>query len=65
MELSNLVKGEKLPTAKEIAEYGYASMIKGKAIAIHGWLNYLMANSVRFFTRALVVKFTRQSKINM
>jgi short-subunit dehydrogenase len=60
MEESNLVKGKKLPTSKEVAEYGYASMMKGKTIAIHGLMNYLMANSVRFTPRALVVKLTRK-----
>ncbi len=60
MEESNLVKGKKLPTSKEVAEYGYASMMKGKTIVIHGLMNYLMANSVRFTPRALVVKLTRK-----
>ena len=60
MEDSNLVKGKKLPTAKEVAEYGYASMMKGKTVAIHGMMNWIMANSVRFTPRALVVKLTRK-----
>jgi uncharacterized protein len=60
MEESNLVKGKKLPTSKEVAEYGYASMMKGKTVAIHGLINYLMANSVRFTPRSLVVKLTRK-----
>jgi uncharacterized protein len=66
MEESALVKGKKLPTAKEVAEYGYASMLKGKTVAIHGLMNYLMANSVRFAPRSLIVKVTRkfQDKAN-
>jgi uncharacterized protein len=56
---SKLVRGKKLPTAKEVAEYGYASMMKGKTVAIHGMMNYIMANSVRFLPRSLVVKLTR------
>ncbi|MEW6005926.1 MAG: SDR family oxidoreductase [Stygiobacter sp.] len=60
MEESNLVKGKKLPTSKEVAEYGYASMMKGKTVAIHGLMNWIMANSVRFIPRAFVVKITRQ-----
>jgi hypothetical protein len=60
MEESNLVKGKKLPTAKEVAEYGYASMMKGKTVAIHGIMNWILANSVRFMPRALVVKITRR-----
>jgi uncharacterized protein len=66
MEESNLVKGRKLPTSKEVAEYGYSAMMKGKTVAIHGLMNWLMANSVRFTPRALVVKITRriQDKAN-
>lgn len=60
MEESNLVKGKKLPTSKEVAEYGYKAMLKGKTVAIHGLMNWIMANSVRFTPRALVVKITRK-----
>ncbi|HRI01448.1 MAG TPA: SDR family oxidoreductase [Saprospiraceae bacterium] len=60
MEESNLVKGKKLPTSKEVAEYGYTSMLKGKTVAIHGFMNWILANSVRFTPRALVVKITRK-----
>lgn len=60
MEESNLVKGKKLPTSKEVAEYGYAAMMKGKTVAIHGLINWIMANSVRFIPRAIVVKITRK-----
>jgi short-subunit dehydrogenase len=60
MEESALVKGKKLPSAKEVAEYGYASMMKGKTVAIHGLMNRIMANSVRFLPRAIVVKATRK-----
>lgn len=59
MEESNLVKGRKLPTSKEVAVFGYAAMMKGKTVAIHGLLNWLLANSVRFTPRAIVVKLTR------
>lgn len=60
MEESALVKGKKLPTSQEVAEYGYQSMMKGKTVAIHGLMNWIMANSVRFTPRALVVKITRK-----
>ena len=60
MEESNLGKGRKLPTSKEVAEYGYESMMKGRTVAIHGFMNYLLANSVRFIPRAMVVKVTRK-----
>lgn len=59
MEESNLVKGKKLPTSKEVAVYGYAQMMKGKTVAIHGLMNWILASSVRFTPRAIVVKLTR------
>lgn len=66
MEESALVKGRKLPSSKEVAEYGYQAMMKGKTVAIHGFMNYVLANSVRFLPRNLVVKVTRkmQDKAN-
>jgi short-subunit dehydrogenase len=60
MDESKLFKGKKLPTAKEVADYGYTSMIKGKTVAIHGIMNYIMSNSVRFIPRALVLKVSRK-----
>ena len=60
MEESALVKGKKLPTSKEVAEYGYKAMMNGKTVAIHGFMNAIMANAVRFLPRAMVVKTTRK-----
>ena len=60
MEESELFKGKKLPTAKEVADYGYTSMIKGKRVAIHGIMNYIMSNSIRFIPRAMVLKVSRK-----
>lgn len=60
MEESALVKGKKLPTSKEVAAYGYKAMLKGKAVAIHGLMNYILANSVRFMPRSIVVAITRK-----
>jgi short-subunit dehydrogenase len=60
MEESALVKNKKLPSSAAVAAYGYKAMMKGKAVAIHGTLNYIMANAVRFLPRNLVVKITRK-----
>lgn len=60
MEESALVKGKKLPAAKEVAECGYRAMMKGKTVAIHGTMNAIMANAIRFLPRSLVVKITRR-----
>lgn len=63
---SKLFKGKKIASAKEVAEYGYKAMMQGKTVAIHGFMNRVMANIVRFIPRALVVKAVRsiQAKIN-
>ncbi len=60
MEESALVKGKKLPTSKEVAEYGYKAMMNNKVVAIHGLMNYILAKSVRFIPRSIVVKVTRK-----
>ena len=59
MEESKLVKGKKLPTSKAVAKYGYKAMMRGKAVAIHGFKNVLLVNSIRFTPRSLVVKIVR------
>lgn len=59
MHESALVKGKKLPSSREVAEYGYNAMLKGKPVVIHGTFNYLLANSVRFAPRNLIVKISK------
>ncbi|MEI6021396.1 MAG: SDR family oxidoreductase [Bacteroidota bacterium] len=59
LQESKLFKNKSLPTSKEVAEYGYEQMLKGKVVAIHGMMNFLMANSVRFAPRSLVLKIVR------
>jgi uncharacterized protein len=60
MEESNLVKGKKLPTSKEVAEFGYKAMMNNKMTVIHGFMNTLMATSVRFTPRKLVLWMVRK-----
>jgi short-subunit dehydrogenase len=43
-----------------VAAYGYNAMMKGKTVAIHGLMNSILANSVRFMPRKLVVMVTRK-----
>ncbi|MEW7290529.1 SDR family NAD(P)-dependent oxidoreductase [Aquimarina sp. 2304DJ70-9] len=59
MEESKLVKGKKLPSSKTVADYGYKAMMKGKTVAIHGFMNRVLANSVRFMPRKMVTAVTR------
>ena len=56
----SFLKERKKSSPAEVAEFGYRSMMKGKTVAIHGFKNVLMANSVRFFPRALVAGVTRK-----
>jgi uncharacterized protein len=66
MEESRLVKGKKLPTSKEVAEFGYRAMMKGKRVAIHGFLNAFLASGAGISPRSLVLKMSRflQEKSN-
>lgn len=50
---SRLVKGKKLPTSKEVAEYGYKAMMNGKTVAVHGLMNKLITFGVRLNPRKL------------
>jgi short-subunit dehydrogenase len=59
MEESKLVKGRKLPTSAEVAVYGYNAMMKNKTVAIHGFLNSMVAMGYRFFPRNWVTQVTR------
>jgi short-subunit dehydrogenase len=54
------VKERKLPSAREVAEYGYRAMMRGKAVAIPGLKNSIMAASVRFIPRSIAVKAARK-----
>jgi len=55
----NLVKERKMPSSREVAEYGYRAMMKGKPVAIYGFKNAFMANAVRFLPRGFIVKMAR------
>jgi len=61
MSSSVLFKGKKLPSSKDVALYGYESMMKGQVVAVHGWNNRLLINLSRFAPRWLVVKMARRS----
>lgn len=49
-----------LPSAAEVAEYGYNALMNKKVVAIHGWKNWLTAFSVRFAPRKLVTALVRK-----
>jgi len=56
---SNLFKGNQIATSKEVAEFGYTKMMEGKTVAIHGVVNNLLAQSVRFAPRNIVTSLAR------
>jgi len=59
IEDSKLVKGKKLPSSREVAEYGYKALIKGERVAVHGMINRLQVFFVRFSPRNLVTATVR------
>ena len=61
LENTGLFRRKNLPSAKDVASYGYESMMKGKTIAVHGWKNKIMVNLPRFAPRWLVVWIARKS----
>ncbi len=46
-------------TARDVARHGYRGLMKGKTVVITGWRNWLLAESVRFTPRKLVVAVSR------
>jgi short-subunit dehydrogenase len=56
---SRLVKGKKLPEAEPVALYGYKAMLKGKKVAIPGFMNAVMAATTGFMPRAWVTGVAR------
>jgi short-subunit dehydrogenase len=51
---SRLIKLMKSASAREVAEYGYTAMMKGKRIAIPGVLNMIGSTLPRILPRRLV-----------
>jgi uncharacterized protein len=60
LEESAMVKGKKLPTAKEVAAFGYQAMMKNKMTVIHGMKNFIMVNAIRFTPRKMVLSIVRK-----
>jgi short-subunit dehydrogenase len=49
-----------LASAANVAQYGYKAMLKGKIVAIPGFINYLLANAPRFFPRRIAANVVRR-----
>lgn len=46
----------KMPTSKQVAEYGYQAMLDSKRVAVYGWTNRLGTLLVRFLPRSWVTR---------
>lgn len=57
---SPLVKDKKLPGSREVAEYGYEAMMKGKVIAVHGFKNRILASLSSVTPRVLSAGVARK-----
>ena len=56
---SGLIKGKKLPTSEEVAALGYRAMQRGQRVDIPGFVNWAMAQSMRFTPRNLATKVVK------
>lgn len=54
----------KVPDSKSVAEYGYRAMQKGTVVAVHGFLNAILAASVSFIPRILARKMAMKLQQN-
>lgn len=59
MENSGLVKGKKIMDSRTVAEAGYRATMAGKTLEIPGFMNKLLAQSVRVSPRRMMVKVVR------
>jgi hypothetical protein len=60
MQASALVKNKRLPSAESVASSGYRAMKRGKRVHITGFMNNLMAQSIRFTPRNTVTALLKQ-----
>ncbi|MDG0816403.1 SDR family NAD(P)-dependent oxidoreductase [Bdellovibrio svalbardensis] len=59
MDKAVLFKLLNIPDAKVVAEYGYHAFKNKKAVAIHGFMNKIMVQSLRISPRILILKIVR------
>jgi hypothetical protein len=59
MHKSRLFNGKKLQDPEQVAAAGYRAMKRGQRVYVHGLMNRLMAFSVRFTPRAIVIEVVK------
>ena len=57
---ANKATEDKLPTAAEVAQFGYDALQSGQVVAVHGLANKLMTFSTRLAPRSLIRKGVKQ-----
>jgi short-subunit dehydrogenase len=60
MEESNLFKGKKMPSSREVAEFGYKAMMRNEMTTVHGLLNKIMTATVGLSPRKMVLALTKK-----
>ena len=61
-ERSRLIKGKRLASAKDVAEFGYKAMRKGKRVAVHGLRNKATVLGIRLLPRGLVARLVERAQ---
>jgi short-subunit dehydrogenase len=62
MSKSAIVKNKQLPTAKEVAEFGYKALMNNNTVAVHRWMNRVLIILVKFLPRKYIPQIIRQAQ---
>jgi short-subunit dehydrogenase len=62
MEESKLVKGKDIMDSRTVARAGYEAMRRGQPVVIPGFMNKMLATSVRFLPRTAVTRIVRNTQ---
>ncbi|MDD5183868.1 MAG: SDR family oxidoreductase [Paludibacter sp.] len=54
LEKSRLFTGKQIASSREVAEFGYEKMMKGKIVVIHGFMNNILVQSLRMAPRNII-----------
>jgi uncharacterized protein len=60
MGRSALFKGRKLPTSEDVAAAGYAALQRGQRVYVHGAMNRVMAQAIRFTPRRMATTIAKR-----
>jgi short-subunit dehydrogenase len=51
-----MLKNKQIPGSAEVARFGYEAMMRGRAVAVHGFMNRFLSATTGLFPRSLVVR---------